>query len=57
MNNGFGDHHEAVARHEFCLCRGHQLEYLVLDVIATVVGEKFAVAVVDAREGDTILGF
>ena len=57
VNNWFGDHYVAVARGEFCFCRGHQFELPVPDVIATVVGEEFAVAIVDAREGDTILGF
>ncbi len=57
LNDGFGDHDVAVARYEFCLCRGHQFELLVPDIIAIVVGEEFAVAVVNAGEGDIILSF
>jgi len=56
VEDGFGDHYIAVARHEFCFCRGHQFEHLVPDIIAIVGGEEVAVAVVDAGEGDTILG-
>ena len=57
MNDGFGDNHVAVARGEFCLCRGHQFELLVPDVIAMVGGEEFAVAIVDAGEDDITLSF
>jgi len=57
VNDGFGDNHVAVARDEFCLCRGHQFELLVPDVIAMVGGEEFAVAIVDAGEGDIVLSF
>ena len=57
VNDGFRDNHVAVARGEFCLCRGHQFELLVPDVIAMVGGEEFAVAIVDAGESDIVLSF
>ena len=57
VNDGFRDNHVAVARGEFCLCRGHQFELLVPDVIAMVGGEEFAVAIVDAGENDITLRF
>ena len=57
VNDGFGDHNVAIARHEFCFRRWHQFELLVPDIIAMVRGEEFAVAIVDTCEGDIILGF
>ena len=57
VNDGFGDNYVAVARDEFCLCRRHQFELPVPDIIAMVGGEEFAVAIVDAGEDDIILSF
>ena len=57
VEDGFGDDEIAVAGHEFFSGGGHEFEFFVPDVIAAVGGEEFAVAIVDACEGDTILGF
>ena len=57
MDDGFGDHYVAVAIDESRLCGGHQFELPVSDIIAMIGGEEFAVAVVDACEGDKALVF
>lgn len=57
VNDGFGDHDVAIARGEYCFRRRHEFELSVPYIFATVGGKEFAVAVVDAGEGDTILGF